>query len=95
MTAFPIPDWNAAGLLPPVDPRAPTRLARSPYRMALTELVLRFAHSPERRAVLEGFFAYRAALHAAGLIQGFVWLNGSFLEHMNSWSNARPTTWTW
>jgi hypothetical protein len=90
VTTFPIPEWNAAGLLPPADSREPTSLARSPYRVALTDLVLRFAHTPERRAVLDGYFAYRAALHEAGFIQGFQWLNGSFLEHIELLEQRPP-----
>jgi hypothetical protein len=50
--------------------------------VSLTDYVLRFGTSAERRTVLDGFLRYRAALHAAGLSHGFQWLDGSFLEHV-------------
>lgn len=90
MTSFAIPDWNAAGMLPPVDPRQPTGLERSPYMVALTDLILRFGRTPERRAVLDGFLRYRAELHGAGLTAGFQWLNGSFLEHIELLEQRPP-----
>lgn len=34
--------------------------------------------------MLDGLLRKRAALHAAGLIQGFQWLDGSFLEHVEN-----------
>ena len=32
--------------------------------------------------MLNGFFKYRAALHEVGLVSGFQWLDGSFLENV-------------
>lgn len=90
MTPLVIPDWNAAGLLPPVNEWQPTSPARSPYSVALTDLVLRFGQSEARCAVLDGFLRYRTALHTAGLVQGFHWLNGSFLEHIELLENRSP-----
>ncbi|WP_295448893.1 hypothetical protein [uncultured Thiodictyon sp.] len=69
MIPVPIPAWNARGLIPPKDPLQPTGNARSPYRVRLPELVLRFGQTPERRAVLDGFLRYRAELQGAGFVQ--------------------------
>ena len=63
---------------------------RSPYTVSLTDVVLRFGLSAERRIVLDGFLRYRAALHAAGLVQGFQWLDGSFLEHVELLESRPP-----
>jgi hypothetical protein len=46
------------------------------------DLMLRFGTTPERRTILEGFLRYRAALHAGGMVDGYQWLNGSFMERV-------------
>jgi len=76
-----IPNWNAQGVIPPIDPLRPTSPDRSPYVVSLAEVTQRFATSPERIAILRGFLEYRAALHHVGLTDGFQWLDGSFLEN--------------
>lgn len=80
MSHVAIPAWTANGVLPPNDPSDPVSAERSPYVVSLTDFVLRFGNTPERCAILGGFLDYRAALHKAGLVQGFQWLDGSFLE---------------
>lgn len=90
MTAVTIPEWNALGLLPPVDPAAPASLERSPYRVVLTDVVARFATSNERRQILRGWLNFRAALHGMGLTEGFQWLDGSFMEHVEVLERRQP-----
>lgn len=90
MTTVAIPDWNAQGVIPPINNLQPTLADRSPYTVSLTDVVLRFGLSAERRTVLDGFLRYRAALHAAGLAQGFQWLDGSFLEHVEMLESRPP-----
>ena len=68
MTTVAIPNWNAQGVIPPINDLQPTTVDRSPYTVSLTDVVLRFGLSAERRTVLGGFLRYRAALHAAGLV---------------------------
>jgi hypothetical protein len=80
MPSVTIPDWNARGVLPPINPASPTSFDRSPYQASLTDVILRYATSPNRKTILDGFLRFRAALHAAGFVQGFQWLDGSFLE---------------
>lgn len=75
-----VPNWNTAGVLPPCDEVDPTSFARSPYRVSVLALVERFATSTERVAILRGYLAYRASLHRLGLITGFQWVDGSFIE---------------
>ncbi len=82
MTTVAIPAWNAEGVIPPINELNPTATERSPYAVSLTDFVLHFGQSVERRVVLDGFLRYRAALHGVGLVQGFQWLDGSFLEHI-------------
>ena len=56
----------------------------SPYKASITELVAHFATSPERIDILAGFLRYRADLHAFGLVSGFQWVDGSFVERIDS-----------
>ncbi|MDP2828041.1 MAG: hypothetical protein Q8O37_05490 [Sulfuricellaceae bacterium] len=90
MNTVAIPAWNAQGIIPPINELQPTAAERSPYTVSLTDFVLRFGQSPERRVVLDGFLRYRAALHAVGLSQGFQWLDGSFLEHVELLETRAP-----
>lgn len=85
-----IPDWNAQRVLPPNDSSDPGSASRSPYMVRLDEVVLRFGTSGERRALLEGLLQYRAALHAVGLVRGFQWLDGSFLEDIEVLESRPP-----
>jgi hypothetical protein len=82
MSTVSIPSWGAQGLIPPIDVMNPTSANRSPYRASLTDFVLRFSTTPERRGILDGLLRYRSALHGVGLTTGFQWVNGSFLEHI-------------
>lgn len=90
MTTVAISQWNTLGLLPPIDPVNPTSVERSPYPVALLDVILRFATSPERCKVLKGFLDYRAALHGMGLVNGFQWLDGSFTEQVETLERRSP-----
>lgn len=90
MFNIPIPDWTAEGVLPPVDASNPTSPARSPYEVSLVELVQRFGTSQERIRILDGFLRYRQGLHDAGLTQGFQWLDGSYVENVETLEERPP-----
>ncbi len=80
-----IPAWDMSGVLPPIRPgqlgHSPNR---SPYCVSLSEVVDQFATSPERITILKGLLDYRAALHNLGLDRGFRWLDGSFIEDVET-----------
>ncbi len=90
MTTVSIPAWNILGVLPPVDPDLPTSPNRSPYPVSLKDVVMRFSTSSARRKVLEGLLDYRKALHRIGLMSGFQWLDGSFLEDVETIERRDP-----
>ena len=85
-----IPPWNASGFIPPASFQFPTSVTRSPYPVSLVDLMERFATSRERSDILAGFLRYRARLHAAGLAEGFQWLDGSFVEHVEARAQRAP-----
>jgi hypothetical protein len=90
MATVVIPTWNANGVIPPISSASPTSADRSPYTVSLSEFVLRFASSPKRRQILDGFLRYRGRLHTAGLTTGFQWLDGSFLENVETTESRSP-----
>ena len=90
MNAVPIPHWNAQGVIPPINELNPTAVERSPYRVSLADFVNRFALTPARNEIVRGFLEYRLALHHAGFVSGFQWLDGSFLEHTERLEGRDP-----
>ena len=86
----PIPDWDPSGLLPPFLDSPALGGSRSPYHAGLTDMVLRFGDTGDRRKLLRGLLDYRAALHAADLRVGFQWVNGSFVEDTAQHAQREP-----
>ncbi len=82
-----IPDWELH-VIPPVGPVPPEQQDlpenRSPYEATLLQLVERFATTPERVKLLHDLMDYREALYAVGVTEGFQWINGSFVEHVEA-----------
>ena len=85
-----IPDWLPTGVLPPIHDADPTGFHRSPYQVSLLDFVLRFSTSAARRKILAGFLAFRSELHDLGLVRGFHWINGSFLEQIEIVEGRAP-----
>jgi len=90
MSAISIPAWNAQGVIPPLDVLNPTSATRSPYQVSLTDLILRFNTSSDRQTILDGFLRFRAAWHGARIVAGFQWIDGSFLEDIETLESRPP-----
>ena len=86
-----VPDWNDSGLLPPFLDNPASPRDRSPYRASLGDTMIRFGSANAgRRALLSGLLNFRAALHGAGLTRGFQWIDGSFVEDVESSRGRAP-----
>lgn len=86
-----IPAWTMAGVLPPIRPgQAGHSTDRSPYCVPLSEVVEQFSSSSNRVAIIEGLLEYRRALHQLGLVSGFQWLDGSFMEDVETQESRSP-----
>ncbi len=83
---IPIPNWDVSGVLPASYEGEPA----SPYAVSLLDIVQRFSVSEERRRLLMGLLNFRAELHSAGLEQGFQWVDGSFVEHIEEIDDRSP-----
>ena len=80
-----IPPWSHSGVLPPFVGADPTgRAGSSPYEASCSEVANRFGTSDARILLLQSWIRYRSALQAIGFIDGFQWLDGSFLEDAES-----------
>jgi hypothetical protein len=78
-----IPAFNIDGIIPPfVGPHGPGghRQEMTPYEATPLDVVAALAGSPQRREILNGWLAHRAALRTLGIDAGFQWLDGSFVE---------------
>ena len=86
--ALPAFDHNL--VLPPHlgEPTLPDHL--SPYPSDTVQLCKRFATSKERVEILRNFLRFRENLRGAGLVEGFQWLDGSFLEDVEARLNRAP-----
>ena len=85
-----IPEFNHSHVLPPFLGQSHSSATGSPYEVCATELVNRFATSPERVHLLDGLFRYRAALDQLGFVSGFQWLDGSFVEDAEKFRGKAP-----
>lgn len=86
-----IPNWNISGILPPIRPNKPGYdRDRSPYTVHMQKVVDRFAVSPERIDIISGLIEYRKALYNLGIMRGFQWLDGSFMENVELIQNRPP-----
>jgi hypothetical protein len=87
---MPIPAFDGIlNVLPPHLGAAGTVGQLSPYPCTPSELWVRFATTPARTQILEGLLDLRAALFARG-IQGFQWLDGSFVEDIETQEGRDP-----
>lgn len=76
-----IPHFDLSGVLPPyLGPDAAERGLTSPYETDVLEVAQRFATSRERAEILRGLLRYRQALAGIGVVDGFQYLDGSFVE---------------
>lgn len=85
-----IPPFSVSGVLPPFvgsDPANPAEQA--PYRTTMVDVVNRFSFNIERVVILEGIFSYREKMRSIN-VQGYQWLDGSFVEDCEKTRNRPP-----
>jgi len=84
----PIPDFDHNHVLPPHLGNPTLKSDLSPYKCSILELCTRFSTSKERIDILLGFVSFRMKMTEQGIINGFQWLDGSFIENIEK-SEAR------
>lgn len=63
---------------------------RSPYNATFSEVVSHFGTTADRLAILEGLLNYRQELYNLGIAEGFQWLDGSFMEDVETLKGRSP-----
>ncbi len=86
---MPIPSFDHNNVIPPHLGNPTDRSHLSPYSCSILELCHRFSSSPERVLILKNFVLFRQRMTSLGIIYGFQWLDGSFLENIEV-SAGRP-----
>ena len=85
-----IPPFSISGALPPfVGPNPADRAGSSPYVVMMSEIVRRFGVTAERVHLLTGLLNYREELRRLGVTDGEQWINGSFVEDIET-TRGRP-----
>lgn len=78
-----IPAFNLSGVLPPYTGANPAdRTYVSPYKVNMSDVVNRFATSLRRVEILRGLLDYREQLLRLNIVDGYQWLDGSFVENV-------------
>lgn len=86
----PIPDFDHNNVLPPHLGSPAQLFDSSPYKCTILELCQQFATSKERIEILKGFIAFRKTMNEIGILHGFQWLDGSFLENIEISESRAP-----
>jgi|26BtaG_2_1085354.scaffolds.fasta_scaffold01442_5 hypothetical protein len=83
--------WNIHGVISPVsDGEEGHSPDRSPYHTNILEFAKKFAFSVERVEILLGLLEYRKTLYLLDINTGFQWVNGSFVENVESIRQRPP-----
>lgn len=85
-----IPSFDHNFVLPPFVGNSLQIENVSPYLSNTFELCTRFATSIQRKEILIGYLSFRKKLNEFGIIYGFQWLDGSFLENIEKIENRAP-----
>lgn len=86
----PIPDFDHNMVLPPHRGNPATRSDVSPYPCTSLELCRHFATTAERKQILQKFLEFRHELRAHGLLNGYQWIDGSFVEDVEVRESRSP-----
>jgi hypothetical protein len=77
-----IPQSTIDGILPPFQGSEPggDPALMSPYEVGPLDVVQRFGTTDQRKAILKKWLDHREILRSLGIVRGFQWLDGSFVE---------------
>ena len=87
---MPIPNFDHNNVLPPHLGNPTNRNHLSPYPCTILELCHQFSTSPERIMILKNFVTFRQRMTNEGILNGFQWLDGSFMENIESSQGRQP-----
>lgn len=89
---MPIPEFADHGGLPSFVNGHPTLPnSRSPFLANMQEVVERFCTTEHRAILLKGLNEYRKHLHSGGFVDGWQWIDGSFVEDVEKTQKRGPS----
>jgi Family of unknown function (DUF6932) len=86
----PVPAFDARGFLPPFIGHDATTVDRSPYDATMTEIVAVMGTTQPRRVLLKGLLDYRELLCRQGYGDGLQFIDGSFVEDIETREHCVP-----
>jgi hypothetical protein len=86
----PIPPFDHNLVVPPHMGDPVDRSQLSPYPCTTVDLCERLGTTPERRLILGKYLDFRDRLRGEGLTDGFQWLDGSFMEDVETREGRSP-----
>ena len=87
---MPLPPFDPNGVLPPTTGNPAVAGNMSPYRCASLEFGQRFGTTLRRRSILLGWLGLRSVLRQAGFQSAFQWIDGSFVEDIETTERRPP-----
>lgn len=87
---MPLPPFDVRGLVPPFVGDDAVTSDRSPYWISMPELTAAMGTTPDRRQLLRNLIAYRAVLAGAGYVSGVQFVDGSFVENIETTAGRPP-----
>lgn len=88
---MPLPSFDLRGLLPPFLGADAATPARSPYWVTMPDLVAALGTTPHRRQLLRNLISYRALLAQDGYENGIQFIDGSFVENVETIASRDPS----
>ncbi|WP_146618318.1 DUF6932 family protein [Lujinxingia litoralis] len=86
-----IPGFDVHGLIPAIRPGAEAHSnERAPFPTDMLTFCQRFGGTAERRRILTGLLELREALRTLGIVEGYQWLDGSFVEDVEFLQGRPP-----
>ena len=86
-----IPAFDSGGTLPTFVGSEPhLRAKRSPYKCTFPDFVEHFNTSAKRATILLGLNSYRELLYRNDFVDGYQWLDGSFVEDIERVRKRAP-----
>lgn len=87
---MPIPNFDHNNVLPPHLGNPTKEVDLSPYNSDILEFCQKFATSSDRINILKNFIRHRGLLTDIGIVNGFQWVDGSFLENIEVSEKRSP-----
>ncbi len=87
---MPIPSFDHNNVLPPHMGNPTDKTHLSPYSCTILELCHQFSTSGQRIAILKNYITFRQRMTSLGIIIGFQWLDGSFMENIERSESREP-----